>query len=89
MTIKGFILQSEKERYERLVTARAPKVILSNMKKILDSENISVGGDKSLLTTEIVSLETKIGRGGKKYYHINGSINYFPEAVHGKFITKA
>ena len=94
MTIKEIIiakeLESSKERLALLEEMDAPEVIIVSLDKHIErltEGQIEVGGDSSLLELEYISHVTKKGNGGKPYVVFNDSINYFPQAKFGRYIT--
>lgn len=96
MTIREKIIENEitatAQRLEALENMGAPAVVIEGTKKNLDALKagiIKVGGDNKLLDEEYINGEVKKGNGGKQYVHINGCINYFPNAQYGRFIATA
>lgn len=94
MTIKEFIIKCEAksltERAEKLEAMSAPKIMIEGcMKAVADLEAgiLPVSGASELLDIEYVQHEQRKGRGGKVYVTFNGTINYFPQAKYGRFIT--
>ena len=94
MTIKEFICEKEslafEDRLVKLVNMNAPQCIIDSQRKAVeDLKNgiLKVGGDVESLSTEVKSVEQRKGRGGKIYVCFNGSINYFPQAKYGRFIS--
>lgn len=95
MTVEDFICRSllggAEDRYFKLIEINAPKVIIESCEKFisdLKSGTIKVGGDKSCLADEFKSFEVRKGVGGKTYLHINGNINFFPQARYGMYIKR-
>lgn len=96
VTVKSFILSNllrgAKDRLEKLAQMGAPEIMLTSQKKAvekLEAGNLKISGDTDLLGETFVSFETRNGKGGKQYVHINGSINFFPNSRYGMFITRA
>ncbi len=96
MTIKDYIrnklLESGKERLEKLVEISAPEIVITGQKKFIEnikSGNIEISGDTDTLSDAFETIEAKKGKGGKTYYVFNGSINFFPKARYGMFIKRA
>ena len=89
--IKGMLTATE-ERLEKLIEMNAPKIMIELVGKQVEDlkvGKIKVGGDKDCLTEAFESVEVKKGRGGAKYYHINGNVNFFPNAKYGLYIKRA
>ena len=93
-TIKQFICENEaRQRLERAMSLEkigAPKVMIDGCKR--EAERLSAGeleisGDTSLLDVAVESFEVRKGKGGKPYINFNSSINYFPVAKYGRYIT--
>lgn len=96
MTIKDFILHgtlsAAQERLEKLTEISAPQIIIdkqNELVKSLQEGKLQISGETNLLNEQFSEAEKKIGRGGKTYYIINGSINFFPAARYGMFIKRA
>lgn len=95
MKIKEFIIEKElrltKERFKKLIEIGAPKIMMDNIsEQIKEMENgeIKIGGDLELLDYEFNDYEVKKGRGGKVYIEFDNSINYFPNAKYGRYISR-
>ena len=49
---------------------------------------MKISGDIEVLDEKVGTVQFRKGRGGKNYYIINGSINYYPSAKYGPFIKR-
>lgn len=85
MTIREYITAGMTERLNKLIEIGAPAVIIEGQKKAID--NPKVGGAVEYLNTVITSKEVKTGKGGKQYILFNGSIQFFPNARYGMYIS--
>lgn len=95
MTICEYIVNAElniaESRLNKLHEIGAPEVIFKSLGDYINNlknGDIEISGDSDLLNVNYVSSEIKTGNGGKKYICFNNSINYFPKAKYGKYITK-
>ncbi len=93
--IIDFILRNEhrgaQERLEKLIQMKAPRVMIQGQQKLveeLSTGKIRVGGDQDLLQCTFETFENKKGNGGKLYVQFDNGIKYFPNAKHGRFITR-
>ena len=87
--IKG-TLKAAEDRLEKLKEISAPQVVIDGQSRYVDSlkkGSLKISGDKSLLDVEYIHSEQKKGRGGRIYYTINDSINFFPNAKYGMYIS--
>lgn len=95
-TIRRFICENEArqrlERAESLAKIGAPAVMIDGCKREaerLTAGELEISGDASLLDEVVESFEVRKGKGGKPYVSFNGTINYFPVAKYGRYITVA
>ena len=95
-TIRRFICENEArqrlERAEALERLGSPKIMVEECKRqaaSLSAGELEISGDASLLDVVVESFEVRKGKGGKPYISFNGSINYFPVAKYGRYITVA
>jgi hypothetical protein len=96
MTIREELLRASIEatikRMHKLELVGAPEIVIESCQHQIDamkSGEFEIGGDTDVLDEEFLSAEEKKGRGGKRYYVINGNINYFPNAKYGRYIRRA
>lgn len=95
MTLRDWIIKANllnaKERLSKLIEAEAPHIMIEMQEKLvhsLENGTLKIGGEQELLETEYISHEKRVGRGGRAYIHFNDSINYFPQAKYGHYISK-
>jgi len=94
-TIRAWIadqaISSRQARVANLVDMKAPQFVIDHeLAQIAahQSGEIKIGGETELLDIEVVSAETKTGRGGKPFVVFNGEIAYFPKAKFGRLIKR-
>lgn len=95
MTIEEFIIQKEikhlQSRLDKLLKAgisiKTADIMVAKIESI-KKHGLKINGGKQLLSEEYVNHELRKGSGGKQYYQINGTINYYPEARWGKYIKE-
>jgi hypothetical protein len=95
MTIREYILngkiKNDENRLAKLIEMQAPSIMITSLENQiaeLKSGNLQIGGDIEVLDDEFISREFRIGRGGKQYIQINGTINFFPNAQYGLYIKR-
>ena len=84
-------ITSRQARVSSLTEMKAPQFVIDHeLAQIAahQSGEIKIGGEVELLDVEVVSAETKTGRGGKPYVVFNGEIAYFPKAKFGRLIKR-
>lgn len=93
MTIYEFIANGEiklmQDRAAKLKELQAPAIMVTSLEEQIATAKagtLKISGDKAALNEEYKSHEVRTGRGGKHYLHINGNINYFPNAQYGRYI---
>lgn len=96
MKVREWIIKNEvrmfEDRLQKLEAMGAPAIMIDGQRKaveMLKAGNLEISGETDLLEVEVEGFECKTGKGGKVYVQINGSINYFPQARYGRFISKA
>lgn len=86
-------LKNVTERCEGIIKIGGPAIIIENLKKEIENLKngiLKIKDKENLLDIEFADVEWKKGRGGVPYATFNnGTINYFPNARYGAFITKA
>ena len=86
------MLKNVTERCEKMIEIGGPAIIIENLKKEIGNLKngiLKVKDKENLLDLEFNDIEWKKGRDGAPYATFNNStINYFPCARYGAFITK-
>lgn len=93
MTVYQFILNgtiaSMQDRLTKLQEIGAPSIMITSQEALIkeaQAGTLKISGDTEALQEEYKTHEIRKGRGGKQYLHINGNINYFPNAQYGRYI---
>ncbi len=98
--VAEIIYKATKDRIKRLISIHASQIMIDGLNDRIGigitkfSENYvnSINIKKcpsGILDFEVISKETKTGRGGRKYKHFvtdNGEYNFFPNAQYGAIL---
>ena len=80
-------------KLRKLIAIEAPKALIKPIRHNIEELNrgvLNIHGQKDLLDTIYQDHEVLIGRNGKEYIAFNeGTILYFPNAQHGRYIKRA
>lgn len=95
MNVRSWIadqaIAGRQARVANLIEMKAPQFVIDHeLAQIAahQSGEIKIAGEVELLEVEVISVETKTGRGGKPYVVFNGDIAYFPKAKFGRRIKR-
>lgn len=85
------LLQTARDRLQKLTSIEAPAIVVEKQKEYVQSlmnGELKIRGELDILAKPYKKAERKVGNGGKVYYVINDSYNFFPNAKYGMYIKR-